>query len=329
MTDEALISVVVAIYNVKPFLSRCLESIAAQTYHNLEIILVDDGSTDGSGGTCDAFAKAEERCVVIHQQNQGLWAARNAGQKEAKGDYIIFVDGDDYLHVDAVKCLYDALQRHPQCGLAMCRYKRTMSLDDDTAVTVASSQQVITVEQLLNLSDSVLPDIVWNKLYRRSLIDGIWAREYKISQDVDFNLRVFQRLESAVLLDAELYYWVQRKGSAMHQENYRFTHLKIITDICHRNFLECPSDNQMLRSYLLQRLYTRMLLLRLYGRKTGEKEETYQQCRNFISDTWRSYMSCKRINIMERLGNILLLHCSPSLTQWLMSLRRNLKQIFR
>ena len=120
MKEEPLISVIVPVYNVETFLLRCLESITSQTYKNIEIILVDDGSTDSSGAICDSFVETETRSFVIHQENHGLWHARNTGQNKSKGDFIMFVDSDDYLHVDAIKILYEALIQHPACGLAMC-----------------------------------------------------------------------------------------------------------------------------------------------------------------------------------------------------------------
>ena len=317
-----LISIIVPVYNVKSYLTRCFETIALQSYQNLEILLVDDGSKDGSGDLCDSLSKTDKRCTVIHQANQGVWAARNSGQKVASGNYIMYVDSDDYLHVDAVKLLYEALIKHPECGLSMCKYKRTTSFDEDTSVEVERPEQVISVEQLLNLSDSVLPDIVWNKLYRRSLIDGIWAREYRIAQDVDFNFRVYMHLEYAVLIDSELYFWMQRSNSAMHQSNYRPSYLKIITGICHRNYLECPNDKEMLRAYFLQRLYPRLLLLRLYAWDTEERNNAIKHCDNCVRDTWRSYLLCKKICLFERSACLFLLKCPPCLTGLLMSIRR-------
>lgn len=325
MTDKGeLISIIVPVYNVKSYLTRCFETITLQSYQNLEIILVDDGSKDGSGDLCDFLSKSDERCTVIHQPNQGLWAARNSGQKVASGNYIMFVDSDDYLHVDAVKLLYEALVNHPECGLSMCRYKRTTSLDEDISLGVERPEQVISVEQLLNLSDNVLPDIVWNKLYRHSLIDGIWAREYRIAQDVDFNFRVYMHLEYAVLIDSELYFWMQRSSSAMHQSNYRPSYLKIVTGICHRNYLECPNDLISLKAYFLRRLYPRLLLLRLYAWDTEERNSAISHCDTCMRDTWRSYLLCKRISLLERVSCMILLKCPPSFTGVLMSIRRML-----
>lgn len=309
--NSELISIIVPVYNVKSYLARCFETITMQSYHNLEIILVDDGSTDGSGELCDSLSKSDERCIAIHQTNQGLWAARNSGQKKANGKYLMFVDSDDYLHVDAVRLLYEALVNHPECGLSMCKYKRTSSLDEDISKKVGEHEQILSVEKLLQLSDRVLPDIVWNKLYRRSLIDGIWSREYRIAQDVDFNFRVYIRLECAVLIDSELYFWMQRSTSAMHQSNYRFSHLKIITDICHRNFLECPNEQIFMKAYFLQRLYSRLLLLKLCAWYSNEKKGASLHCKTCVRDTWRSYILCKRISLSERLCCMAFLKCSP------------------
>ena len=322
MSDNALISVIVPVYNVEPYLRHCLASVAAQSYQNLEIILVDDGSTDGSGEICDSFAQTDKRCFVAHHKNQGVWAARNTGQKIAKGDFILFVDSDDYLHQDAVKCLYEALIKHPECGLSMCKYKRTTSLEENLSVKEERSESVISVEQLLNLNDKILPDVLWNKLYRRSLIDGIWAREYRLSQDVDYNFRVYMHLDFAVLIDSELYFWMQRSTSAMHKPNYRLSYLKLVTEICHRNYLECPNDQEFLKAYFLQRLYSRLLLFRLYAWNTEEKGCVISHCNSCVRDTWRAYMFCKRISLIERVCCVILLKCPPRLTGLMRSVRR-------
>ena len=125
MSKKELISVIVPVYNIEVYLPRCIETIARQTYRNLEIILVDDGSTDGSGAICDEYVKTDERAIVIHQENQGLWAARNTGQKVAHGQYLMYVDGDDYLHVDAIKAMYEAINQNGSYDMAMIDRKFT------------------------------------------------------------------------------------------------------------------------------------------------------------------------------------------------------------
>lgn len=106
---DPLISVLVPVYNVEKYLPRCLDSVVTQTYANLEIILVDDGSTDDSGAICDAYAKEDCRVRVIHTVNRGVAAARNRLLDEAKGEYIMFVDSDDYVNTEAIRVLYDRL----------------------------------------------------------------------------------------------------------------------------------------------------------------------------------------------------------------------------
>ena len=107
--NEELISVIVPVYNVEKYLPRCLDSLANQSYRNLEIILVDDGSTDSSGRICDDYAARDSRAKVIHKSNQGAWSARNTGQTASSGEYMLFPDADDYFHPDYIALLYRAI----------------------------------------------------------------------------------------------------------------------------------------------------------------------------------------------------------------------------
>ena len=318
--EEPIISVIVPVYNVETFLSRCLESITSQTYHNLEIILVDDGSTDNSGKICDSFSETESRSFVIHQANHGLWHARNTGQKASKGDFIMFVDSDDYLHVDAISVLYLALVQHPTCGLAMCKYKQTYTLDEDIRRVDENKIEIWSVEQLIYNHKGALCTVVWNKLYRRSLIIDIMAREYRISQDVDYNFRVFLRLKSLVMVDRELYFWVQRSGSATKTGDYWIKRLMTETDIYHRNFVENQTNTNPIPAFYLRRLYIKMLSLKAQALGTDEKEKALLQCSEFTKDTWHSYLKCAKIPLLERCGVFVLLY-SPRMAKWLLRMK--------
>lgn len=326
MKEEPLISVIVPVYNVETFLPRCLESITSQTYQNIEIILVDDGSTDSSGDICDSFVKAESRSSVIHQANRGLWYARNVGQKKSKGDFIMFVDSDDYLHVDAIRILYEALVQHPMCGLAMCRYKLTSTLDEDIRKVDENITEIMSVKQLIYTYKGALCYVVWNKLYRRSLISDIMAREYRIAQDVDFNLRVFMRLENLVMVHRELYFWVQRSGSATKTKDYEITRLMTVTDIFHRNFIENRTNMNLLSVFFLRRLYIRMLSLKECALGTDNKKVAFLQCSEFIRDTWQSYLRCSKIPMLERYGVFVLLY-NPRMSRWFLRLKRLCKSL--
>lgn len=326
MENNALVSVIVPVYNVKLYLEHCLVSISTQSYNNLEIILVDDGSTDGSGDICDTYAKSDSRCIVIHQENQGLWAARNTGQKIAKGDFIMFVDSDDYIHIDMIKCLYESLKQNSQCGFSMCKYKPTESSDEDTHFKFDCSYRILSTEQVFGVGNEGLVYVVWNKLYRRSLIEGLFARNYRIAQDVDYNSRVYVRLKYAVFVEHEFYFWMQRRSSATHKSDYWYSFLMVITDIYYRNYNEILNNNKLVSGHLLQSLYWRLLSLKAFVWRSENERTVSIKCRRILRETWYSYLSCKRVPLLKRLYVFTLL-CVPSvISHFLMVARRKIKQ---
>ena len=118
-SNGKLVSIIVPVYQVKEYVGECVESLRAQTYTNLEILLVDDGSTDGSGEICDEYVRSDNRIRVIHQKNRGLSAARNTGLDQAAGEYVAFVDSDDVVLPDFIETLYDLSGRY-QADIAAC-----------------------------------------------------------------------------------------------------------------------------------------------------------------------------------------------------------------
>ena len=214
-----LVTVVVSVYNIEALLPRCLDCISAQTYRDLEILLIDDGSTDGSGRLCDAFAATDPRARVIHQENRGLWAVRNRGLAEAKGEYLVFPDGDDYFHKDYIFWLVQAInwggKKYP---MAICDHIQTMTGREDTTSDSTPSFEVLDQSFLL---DRIIcfPDCMyaewganWNKIYRKSILPDSFQKPYPRCQDFDSNLRVFFLTEQAVYVHKVLYYWFQWPG---------------------------------------------------------------------------------------------------------------------
>ena len=172
-----LISIIVPIYNVEGYVSTCIDSLLRQTYSHLQIILVDDGSTDRSGAICDKYARQDTRIEVIHQENAGLSAARNSGLKRAIGELIAFVDGDDYVHPQMYETLYRAL-RSGDYDFSMVLGKQVP--DGSSQVLSLSSvfkQTILPQERLMrglfNLEtiEEVQLQVVWNKLYKRELLE--------------------------------------------------------------------------------------------------------------------------------------------------------------
>lgn len=216
-----LISVIVPIYNVEKYLKKCIESLINQTYDNLEIILVDDGSPDGCGKICDEYALMDGRIHVIHKENGGLSDARNAGIDFAKGQYFMFVDSDDYINVNMVKSLYDAILFF-QADLAICRYKNvfddeimdyTGACNENDAFVITKEDYLSTYEYYHDRKSEFI--VAWNKLYSRRLFDDVRYPKGKVHEDEFTTYKLIYKASKMVYIPHELYYYVQRKNSIM------------------------------------------------------------------------------------------------------------------
>lgn len=214
---EQCVSVIVPIYMVEPYLKRAVDSIRNQTYQNLEIILVDDGSKDQCGRICDDYAKADNRIVVIHKENGGLSDARNAGLDVAHGEYIMFVDSDDYIAPDCVETLLKCLTEH-DADVSMCSYAVTDSTEYDESIWLKSdgheydgSVEICDRRKLLsNLYDANHKDatyfiVSWNKIYKASLWDGIRFPKGKIHEDEATTYKIYDRAQKGIYLHKPLY----------------------------------------------------------------------------------------------------------------------------
>lgn len=210
-----LISVIVPVYKVEPYLDRCVQSIVDQTYRNLEIILVDDGSPDNCGAMCDAWAEKDSRIRVIHTKNQGSSAARNTALDLAQGNFIAFVDSDDYVEHRMLSHLYDLLEQ--DVDIAECAY---VSTADDFATFDLSSDSVMiyTTSEAMreHIQDRVFQQVIWNKLYRRNVIDNIRFPIGKKIDDEFFTYQVIGRARALAHSEKVCYAYRQQPNSVMH-----------------------------------------------------------------------------------------------------------------
>lgn len=214
MQDE-LISVIIPVYNVAPYLEQCVNSVRQQTYSNLEIILVDDGSTDGSGAICDAWAKRDARIYVFHKKNGGLSDARNFGLERATGTYIGFVDSDDFIHPQMYEMLIDAM-KEKDAQVAACDFARENEEDFRKPVDVSRiSHQVLGGEEALaNLN---LPlSTVCNKLFSKELFAGVRFPKGRAHEDEAVIHRLLAPCKRIVKVSCPLYFYLVREDSIMH-----------------------------------------------------------------------------------------------------------------
>jgi len=192
-----MISVIIPVYNVEKYLRECLDSVTGQTYTDLQIIVVDDGSTDGSGAVCDEYARKDARVQVIHQQNQGLSAARNAGIDQAAGEYILFVDSDDYLLPRCAETLYRLVKAH-QADIGVCSYQLLMADGSTRPATLVPPDGVEVYNgreiQQAYLRQQKIGDIAWGKLYARGLFETI---RYPVGRYYEDMMTTFKLLHKA------------------------------------------------------------------------------------------------------------------------------------
>lgn len=214
-----LISIIVPVYNVEEYLNRCLQSICRQTYHNLEIILIDDGSTDNSGRLCDKFAQKDKRIRVIHQANSGLSAARNTGLKEARGEYLGFVDSDDWIEADMYEFLFCLMKRN-EADISICTHYRDEG-KKITAKYASGKTSFFTRENAIRaiMMDKHIKNYVWDKLFKRAMFDGIRFPANRVFEDVATTYRALYKAKKIVLQESPKYHYTIREGSITKDRN--------------------------------------------------------------------------------------------------------------
>lgn len=212
-----LISVIVPVYKVEEYLDKCIQSIVDQTYTNLEIILVDDGSPDRCGEMCDAWAKKDGRIRVRHQSNGGLSDARNAGMEIAVGTYIAFVDSDDWIAPDFIQSMYDAI-RQSGAQIAGCDIQFVFPDEAIDLRQEAGKVKICTTEEAITdiLQYRGFRAVAWNKLYHRELLEGERYPVGKHHEDEFFTYRIIGKADKLVYVDKPMYFYLQRPGSIMY-----------------------------------------------------------------------------------------------------------------
>lgn len=216
-----MISIIVPIYKVEPFLERCIDSILNQTYKDLQIILVDDGSPDGCGAICDEYRERDERICVVHKCNGGVSSARNAGLGLVKGEYIGFVDGDDYIHPQ----MYEILKRNLEetsSDISMCSFQYIEN-GQQTRALEENIRHVFEGESILEqLIDNNMETVVlWNKLYKKSIFDDLHFETVRCHEDEYIIHRVLSKIQRMAYSELKLYYYVRWDGSLTNNRNMK------------------------------------------------------------------------------------------------------------
>lgn len=305
-----LISIIVPIYNVSEYIDRCLESLLKQTYENLEIIVVDDGSTDNSVEICNYYAtKYLGRLRVIHTDNCGVSVARNTGLKIAKGEYITFVDGDDWVEPDMLETLLYNLYMH-NADISSCGMKE----DYDNGESVLQKQQeciCISQKQMFHevLCNKYVYGYVWNKLFKKELIqDIVFDKSLFIQEDMDFVMKYLKNCKKCVYTMGEYYHYRKRRDSATGEADYNPKNLSMV-QVYQRAIsiyqIYCPQDE-----YIVEKNYLK-ININILGRMKRSKyynEVIQSQIKDNIIQYYKKVLREKKNSIGSRLNIIMSYH---------------------
>lgn len=220
---EPLISVIVPVYKVEQYLTRCVESILAQTYRNTEILLVDDGSPDRCPEICEAYAKDYSNIRVFHQKNKGLSGARNTGIDHAKGEYLAFIDSDDVWEAHFLESLYHALIE-TGADISQCRWEYMHGDQIKETYNPAAKRECFTGREMLAnlyIQTGAYFVVAWNKLYKKELFESIRYPEGRIHEDEATTYKLFDLAEKCVFVDNALYgYFVGSGGTSITRNGF-------------------------------------------------------------------------------------------------------------
>lgn len=300
-----VISVIVPVFKVEKYLDKCIESIVSQTYNNLEIILVEDGSPDRSGDICDEWAKKDARIIVIHQKNAGGGYARNVALERAKGNFIAFVDSDDYIAPEMFEYLLSLLNKDRDVDIAECDY---ISFSENeiqfNGIEGTDKVNVYTAMEAMkeNILDHHFRQLIWNKLYRREVIQDILFPVGKKIDDEFWTYQVIGNANKLVLSDKKLYAYRQQVDSVMHSMS-AIKRIQGIEAKCQRHeyiksrFPELEEDSCF--NLWASCIYQGQLVLKLL--KFQEKNDSLSYLKEVIKDLHIGVIGNKKLSLKQKI----------------------------
>ena len=324
--NQNLLSIITPVYQVEQYLPQCLDSILAQTYPHWELILVDDGSKDRSGEICDEYAKKDGRIRVIHTENRGAGAARNTGFAHATGEYVVFVDSDDYISENMIERLYMTIHKS-KYDLVVCNFLRAYPDGKNDFTTQFPDMEISGREVLAHWKTQKnygLWTVPWSKIIRKSILDQVKFPEGKYFEDEFFSDQLFLRCDRVRVIPDSLYVNRVRTSSTMNSQKTR-NYLDLI------DAFQARIELYLEQSLPVDEVYKILIyLLEPYSkcasaRFQGQDRERLRQARAFIWNTSRLLMK-KELSLVKK-GSLLAIGVCPSLTfRWAVRLRGQLEK---
>lgn len=325
--NEPLISIIVPVYKVETYLERCVTSILNQTYSNFELILIDDGSPDNCPKICDQFAEKDTRIKVIHKANGGLSDARNAGLDLAKGEYIGFVDSDDFISQNMYEKLMTSILE-TNADMAVCNFVYVDdkgSFIEDKNISMPVKDEELDIEaytKRMTGEKGWYYVTAWNKLYNKALFNEMRFPKDKQHEDEFLIHHLIYQCKCIVCIKEALYYYVQRSGSIMSQNNY-IKMLDYGEALIDRYYLAKKKKNKLLRINTIQKLTNKLEEWESYAQLNKIYKKKYTKLRLkslfllFEKTAWSDYNSKGKVYMKLHL-------IAPGISNWILkSLKQN------
>ena len=310
--DRAKISVIVPVYNVEKYLARCVDSILAQSYQNLEVILVDDGSQDNSGNICDEYAAKDNRIRVIHKENGGLSSARNAGIDAASGEYITFVDSDDWIELQSYEWMMDAMLRHSVKLVCAGRYDVDGGTGEKVVGLCPKKEEVISGEEMAGriFTWDNCDSSACDKLYHRSLFAEFRYPVGMVCEDLSITYRIVLNAGRVAMLPKAIYNYYHRPGSittaSVSDKTFHYSrHTAAIYPYIRENH---PAIAEQARFLRVRSLYHLCLMLE---QAEADVRKHYaaqrRQTRKALGKHLSFIFGCSRFGKQEKITDVLLI----------------------
>lgn len=308
MIDKELISIIVPVYNVEKYIDRCINSILQQTYSNLEIILVNDGSLDQSGHICDNYKRKDKRIEVLHKENGGLSSARNAGIEIATANYIIFIDSDDYVNDTMVENLYKGLKKY-DADIACCG--KYLEDENNNVIEIKNKGKEYCINRYEAIERMLLRDEIdnsaWDKIYRKELFKNIRFPDGKYYEDIETVYKLFCKCEKIVHISTVEYHYIIREGSIINSKFSlkQLDSLEFISNIRQDIIINYPQYKQQVEAMYYLDLVTN--LQKIYNSKEMHSyKEIYSKLKKEFKNSIKTILSNKYINTKKKFMCILI-----------------------
>ena len=305
---KPVVSVIIPIYNIEQYVTKCVESVLNQSVSGMQIILVDDGSTDASGKICDSFAESNSEIVTIHKKNGGLSSARNAGLDSATGEYISFIDGDDQIESTMLEKMIDAINTY-NSDMAVCGYK-----DYDLNGRCVEHCRASDVKAL-NQEDSLMyfftmqiSQSVCDKVFKRELFDDLRFMENTISEDIEVLPRLLLKCEKIIIVPYSFYHYIHRRNSITTTEISKqgfsvLNRTRFNVELIHK---VCPHVEKA--AYAFDFEYEFSIMFQIYDAGfQNEYKYEIKDITKYIRQNFKNYFFNKYVNIYWRIYSIFII----------------------